>query len=109
MATTLADLQAEAVAFRDERNWGPFHTPKDLMLGLVSEVGELSDELLWKSSAELETLRDVTAQIPLRDELADVLIYLLYLAEHFGVDLAQAVREKIVKNAIKYPVETARR
>lgn len=105
MATTLADLQAEAVAFRDERNWGPFHTPKDLMLGLVSEVGELSDELLWKTSAELETLRDDPAQIPVRDEL----IYLLYLAEHFGVDLAQAVREKIVKNAIKYPVETTRR
>ena len=109
MADTLSRLQAEAVAFRDARAWGPFHQPKDLVLGLVAEAGELAEVVLWRSPEELDGLRrDGPLRQRAADEMADVLVFLLYLAEHTGLDLAAAVRAKLVQNALKYPVEKAR-
>lgn len=109
MDDSLAGLKAEAIAFRDARDWAPFHQPKDLVLGLVAEAGELAEVLLWKSPDELGALRaGGDLQQRAADEMADVLVFLLYLAEHTGVDLAQAVRDKLAKNAAKYPVGKAR-
>lgn len=109
MDDALAALQAEAIAFRDAREWGRFHQPKDLVLGLMAEVGELAEVLLWQSPAQLEDLRPGGGlQQRAAEEMADVLVYLLYLAEHTGVALGPAVRAKLAQNAAKYPIEKAR-
>ena len=107
---TLADLQAAAIRFRDERDWAQFHTPKDLALGLTAEAGELAELFLWQTSSQIETaLRDDPAfRLRLCHELADVQIFLFYLAKAGELDLAAAVRAKISLNAAKYPVEKAR-
>lgn len=107
---TLADLQAAAIRFRDEREWAQFHTPKDLALGLTIEAGELAELFLWKSPAQTEAgLRsDPEFRQRLAHELADVQIFLLYLAQAAELDLAAAVRTKLALNAAKYPVAKAR-
>lgn len=109
MDDSLSSLEHEAIAFRDARDWSRFHTPKDLVLGLLAEAGELAEVVLWKTPEELEALRtDAPLRGRLADELADVQIYLLYLAHGVGLDLAAAVRSKIAANGRKYPVEKAR-
>ena len=109
MDDSLSRLQAEAITFRDAREWAQFHRPKDLVLGLMAEAGELAEVLLWKPEAELEGLRqDKALRSRLGEEMADILIYLLYLAEESGLDLAAVLRAKLEVNAAKYPVEKAR-
>ncbi len=107
---TLAELQSAAIRFRDERDWAQFHTPKDLALGLTIEAGELAELFLWQSQAQsLDALKsDPAFQRRLKEELADVQIFLFYLAQSGGVDLADAVRNKLALNAAKYPVDKAR-
>ena len=107
---TLAALQEAAIRFRDERDWAQFHTPKDLALGLTVEAGELAELFLWKSPAQADAAvrGDPEFRQRLADELADVQIFLLYLAQGAGLDLAAAVRAKIARNGAKYPVEKSR-
>jgi NTP pyrophosphatase (non-canonical NTP hydrolase) len=106
---SLASLREAVIRFRDARDWAQFHRPKDLLLGLVAEVGELAEILLWKTEAEVEaSLRDPTFRARLGEEMADVLTFLLYLSEAAGLDLAAALRAKIEANARKYPVEKSR-
>jgi len=107
---TLAALQAAAIRFRDEREWAQFHTPKDLALGLTIEAGELAELFLWKTREESNAAirGDLDFRRRLAEELADVQIYLLYLAQAGGFDLADAVRNKLAINAAKYPVDKAR-
>jgi NTP pyrophosphatase (non-canonical NTP hydrolase) len=92
----IEDLQRRILAFRDERNWAQFHTPKDLAMCLSVEAAELLELFLWKKpEAELERVRE---------ELADVLYSALLLAWHFEIDVHRAVVDKLAKNAEKYPV-----
>jgi NTP pyrophosphatase (non-canonical NTP hydrolase) len=109
MAHTLEDLQQAVLRFRDERDWEQFHKPKDLAMGLGIEAAELSELFLWKSETEIELqLADAGKREELADELADVQVFLLYLAHAAGIDLGEAVLAKIEKNARKYPVAKAR-
>lgn len=108
MSTPLLDLsplQAQLRAFAQARGWEPHHTPRNLLLALVGEVGELAEILQWRSDAELATLAQDTpdAWTHLGEELADVQIYLARLADVLGVDMAAAVADKQAKNARKYP------
>ena len=97
----LKDLEQEIIAFRDARNWEQFHQLKDLILGLNIEASELAELFLWKNETEVAAVdREAVA-----DELADIYMFLSYLARHFEIDLAQAVLQKIQKNDLKYPVE----
>jgi len=90
--------------FTDERDWGRFHDPKSLLLALVGEVGELSELLQWLPASEVE---DLAARDPLKtrvsEELADVLIYLVRLADVLGCDLAAAARQKLAAAAERFP------
>jgi NTP pyrophosphatase (non-canonical NTP hydrolase) len=97
----MSELEKEIIAFRDERNWKQFHTVKDLLLGLNIEVSELSELFLWKNEIEIAAVdkQDIA------DELADIFVFLNYLAQHFEIDLTQAVVEKLHKNKLKYPIE----
>ena len=104
--TSLAALSAEARRFRDARDWAQFHRAKDLAMGLAVEAGELLELFLWKSEAEVEAARaDPAAKVRVGEEMADVLMFLLYLAHERGVDLVAAFHDKLAKNAAKYPVE----
>lgn len=106
--TDLASLTRQLLAFRDERNWKQFHTLKDLIISLNLEAAELLELTQWKTDAQLSQLKsDDSFHEHLRDECADVLLYLLLVAEDAGIDLLQAAEEKIRKNAVKYPVEKA--
>ena len=97
----IKELEQEIIAFRDARNWKQFHHVKDLLMGLNIEASELSELFLWKSDAEVAELKSED----IADELADIFVYLNYLAHHFDIDLGQAVLSKLEKNKAKYPVE----
>lgn len=107
----MADLDALTSAlnrFRDERNWRQFHTLKNLIISLNLESAELLELTQWKTDDELAQLKsDSRFQEQLRDECADVLLYLLLIADDGGFDLVRAAQEKLAKNAVRYPVEQA--
>lgn len=95
--------------FRDDRDWKQFHNPKDLAAAIAIEAGELQEHFLWKSKEEVAT--DLAApgkRQAVVDELADILICSLLLADCLGVDVDEAVRSKTRANAEKYPVSKAR-
>ena len=98
------DVQKRVVEFRDARDWAQFHNSKDLAISISLEAAELLESFQW-SGEDLEPdekLDNVT------EELADVLIYCVLLADHLGVDPATIMLEKVSKNAEKYPVEKAK-
>ncbi|MDR2032895.1 MAG: nucleotide pyrophosphohydrolase [Azoarcus sp.] len=109
MPDTLPELTRVVLAFRDERDWAQFHGLKHLIVSLCLEAGEALELTQWKSDAEVEALpRDPASREALADECADVLAYLLLVADKAGIDLAAALRRKLGKNALKYPVEKSR-
>jgi NTP pyrophosphatase (non-canonical NTP hydrolase) len=106
VSVSIHDLQKAAIQFRDDRDWKQFHKIKDLVLGLGIEVGELGELVLWKQEAEtVSQLKDPAFLQRVKEELADIQIFLLYLAESTDVDLAEAVKDKLILNAEKYPVD----
>jgi NTP pyrophosphatase (non-canonical NTP hydrolase) len=97
----IAELQKEALAFRDARDWAQFHNSKDLATGLSIEASELLECFLWKDAKSADPAK-------LREELADVIVYALLLAHEAQIDIPSAVRAKLALNALKYPVDKAR-
>ena len=90
--------------FRDERDWSRFHNPKDLTAALAIEVAELQELFLWKSADESSDAKtDQVQRARIEDELADVLIYALYLADRVGTNLREAVAAKVSRNAARFP------
>lgn len=95
--------------FAQERDWGQFHSPKNLVMALTGEVGELNEIFQWLTEAQSrEAARAEETAQAVQDELADVLMYLLRLASVLGVDMNAAVAQKLRKNALKYPVAQSR-
>ena len=93
--------------FVDERDWDQFHTPKNLSAALTVEAAELLEHFQWLQHGRAEELGpDKLVQV--RHEMADVLVYLVRLADKLEVDLVQAVEEKMVLNRLKYPAERVR-
>jgi NTP pyrophosphatase (non-canonical NTP hydrolase) len=97
----LKDLQKRILEFRDAREWGQFHNPKDLAMCLSVEASELLELFLWKQPSEASKER-------IGEELADVLGALLLLAKECEIDVYQAMLDKLAKNEAKYPVEKSR-
>jgi dCTP diphosphatase len=96
-------------AFSAERDWDQFHTPKNLAMALSVEVAELLEPLQWLTPQQsLEVASDPERAQHIADELADVLIYLVRLADILAIDLNDAVTTKLAANAMKYPVERSR-
>ena len=97
-------LQTTLREFAAERDWPPFHTPKNLAMALMVEAAELAEIFQWMTPEQSRAAHaDVVLQERIGDEAADVLLYLLQLADHTAVDLKRAVGRKLVKNAKKYP------
>ena len=90
--------------FRDERDWGQFHDSKNLALALSIEAAELNELFLWKKEDESEQVD----RAKLREELADVFAYAIMLAGRHGLEVSDIVKDKIAKNAAKYPVEKSK-
>lgn len=106
----LKALQTRLREFAAERDWQPFHTPKNLSMALMVEAAELAEIFQWMTPEQSLAARDDPALTePIADEVADVLLYLLQIADHAGVDLNAAVERKLVKNAVKHPVPGAPR
>src|SRR4051812_20547322 len=87
--------------FRDDRDWGQFHNPKDLALAINVEAGELLELFLWKQAGEANKDK-------VKEELADIFAFALLLADKYGFDVEAIVEEKIKANAEKYPIEKAK-
>ncbi len=103
-----AALTAAILEFRDARDWRQFHSLRSLIVSLNLEAAELLELTQWKSDAEIAALpAEPASREALRDECADVLLYLLLIADSAGIDLAAAARAKLAKNAEKYPVDKA--
>ncbi|MBV1776030.1 nucleotide pyrophosphohydrolase [Burkholderiaceae bacterium DAT-1] len=104
-----ARLAAALDDFATERDWHQFHSPKNLVMALSGEVGELTEIFQWMTeSASIEAGRDPSTAGKVREELADVLLYLVRLSDVLGVDLNEAASQKLQLNAQKYPADKAR-
>lgn len=109
LTVAISDLQRLLRDFTAERHWEQFHTPKNLVMALSGEVGELTEIFQWLTPEEsAAVLKDAVRAARVREEIADVFAYLLRLADVLGLDLEAAVIEKSAMNAAKYPVDTAR-
>jgi dCTP diphosphatase len=104
ITTTIETLRNLVRQFAAERAWEPFHSPKNLAMGLAIETGELMEHFLWiDCDASRLAAQDPAKRQAIADELADVAVYVLNLSNVLDIDLSQAIADKIVKNAVKYP------
>lgn len=104
---SLNDIQREIRKFRDERDWKQFHDPKSMAASITIEAAELLEHFQWKDKEEAEEYVQ-THKEEIAEEIADVAIYLIELADNLDIDLMTAVANKMKKNAIKYPVDKAK-
>ncbi|MEQ1774546.1 MAG: nucleotide pyrophosphohydrolase [Burkholderiales bacterium] len=103
----LSHLSVRLAAFAEERDWNQFHNPKNLAMALVAETGELVEHFQWLTPDEAANLPPATKEA-VALECADVLLFLLRLADKLEIDLAAAAERKLELNALKYPVEKSR-
>jgi dCTP diphosphatase len=105
----ISDVQQALREFAAQRDWEQFHTPKNLVMALAAEVGELVDIFQWLTPDESMTVLSEAGRAEhVRDEIADVFGYLLRLCDVLGVDRESAIFDKIIKNAVKYPPESSK-
>jgi NTP pyrophosphatase (non-canonical NTP hydrolase) len=105
--TSLAELTSLAIRLRDERDWKQFHNPKDMALSLALESAEVLELMQWKNGEELRKHLEQN-RAALGEELSDVLFWVLAMANDFQIDLTEAFKQKLIKNAQKYPIEKAK-
>jgi NTP pyrophosphatase (non-canonical NTP hydrolase) len=103
----MKELLAKIRAFNQARDWEPFHTPKNLAMAVVVEAGELAERFQWLTPEESRTL-DPTRKAQVAEEIADVLIHLVNLADKLGIDPIASAHAKVEKNALRYPVDRAK-
>jgi len=107
--TTVRQLRQLVEQFVAERKWHVFHTPKNLSMALAIEAAELMEHFQWLDQEESRALAtDAARTAAVGEELADVICYALALANELGLDVSQAMRDKMVKNAVKYPADQYR-
>lgn len=107
MPMTFDDITARICAFRDARDWMQFHNPKELAVAITAEAGELLQHFVWQQPGQIEQrAKDKLPEIT--DEMADVAILLFEMANNLGVDLGQAMLDKIDRNETRYPVAKAK-
>lgn len=103
------DLTASVRRFRDERDWSQFHTPKNLAAAIAIEAAELQEQFLWKTDKEIDrNLKGGPKREAVVEEIADVLMFALLLADRLDIDVAKAITDKLAANELKYPVALAR-
>lgn len=109
MVDALDDLRDRVRVFAEERDWGQFHTPKNLVMALAGEVGELLAEFQWLTPEEsAEVMADPESGRRVAAEVGDVMIYLTRLADVLGLDLAAVARDKLADSGRRYPIDQSR-
>ncbi len=96
---TMNKLSKELIEFNEEREWGQFHTPENLVKSISIEAGELLECFQWDNNYKLDNVKD---------ELADIVMYSMMLAERLDLDLEEIIKEKLERNKLRYPVEKAK-
>lgn len=93
----MEDIIQKLIKFRDDRNWKQFHTPENLAKSIVLEAAELLENFQWQS--------DQLNEENIKEELADIMTYCLYMCEKFHFNVKEIIIEKIAKNELKYTIE----
>ncbi len=105
----LSEIRKRLAQFAKARNWDQFHSPKNLSMALAAEAAELLEIFQWLTDEQSQKIvNDEREMAQIREEIADVFIYLVRLSDKLGVDIEKAVEEKIKLNEKKYPVELAK-
>ena len=100
-------LKKKALSFRDKRDWRQFHSPKNLSMALIVEAGELVEHFQWmKQEDSFKLAQDKLTAV--EEELADILVYLIRMADQLDIDLISAAKKKIKSNEAKYPADLVR-
>lgn len=107
MNPDLPELEKTILDFMQERDWTQFHSPKNLVLALTGELGELAEHFQWLTGEESLQLGDAK-RVAVAEELADIQIYLLLLCNRLGIDIMDAATRKMAANAEKYPADQVR-
>ena len=108
-STTVGELRRLVDDFVGQRDWHQFHSPKNLAISLSIEAAELLEHVQWIDVQQSRAIAlDSARRTAVGEELADVACYALALANELGIDLSQAIRDKMVKNAQKYPADEYR-
>ena len=103
--TTIADLRREISEFVRERNWEQYHSPKNLCMSIAIEAAEIMEHFQWFTEEQSrERIRDEELRRQVADEVADVVIYCLGLANQADIDISEAVRTKLGRNRSRFPV-----
>jgi len=100
----IKEIQDKLARFAEERDWNQFHSPKNLAMAITSEVGELNELFQWLTEEQSNNVDNNEV----RQEIADIFIYLLRLSDKLDIDIEEAVKEKIEINAKKYPIDLAK-
>lgn len=100
----MKDLINKITDFVNERDWDQFHTPRNLAISIVLEASELLEKFQWKKDDDLNE-KEI---MELKEEIADVFIYLLLISKKLNIDLLEATEDKLIKNAQKYPIDKAK-
>ena len=107
MQDRLARISEKAINFRDKRDWKQFHDPKNLAEAISIESGELLEQFLWMSTAE-SVVPESKKLGEIKEEIADIMIFIIYICDALNIDLPSAVEAKIKVNGKKYPVDKAK-
>jgi dCTP diphosphatase len=102
----IKDIQKQLSDFADERDWDQFHNPKNLAMALSVEASELVEIFQWLTPEQAEEIMNSSESEHVKEEMADIMIYLIRMADKLNVDLEKAVADKIVKNAVKHPAKS---
>ena len=106
---SIAKLQARIQSFSEDREWGQFHTPKNLILAATAEMGELAEVLQWKSDEEVaEFLRSGHGRERISEEIADVAIYLIRLCQTLNINFLEIIGKKVTENDLRYPIDKSK-
>ena len=103
----IKEITGKIIQFRDERDWMQFHDPKNMAVSIILEASELLEHFQWKTKEEVEKYV-MQNKSEIKDEIADIALYLFELADNLGISLSSAMEEKLKKNATKYPIEKAK-
>ena len=95
----------QIISFIKERNWEQFHSPKNLVIAIGAEVGELLECFQWKTDEEISSMVEQGDTQRMADEIADVYMYLVSLSHSMNIDLENAIQNKLEKNRQKYPID----
>ncbi len=103
----IKEIQKQLSDFADERDWDQFHNPKNLAMALSVEASELVEIFQWLTPEQAEVIMNTDEGEHVQEEMADIMIYLIRMADKLDVDLESAVDDKIIKNGIKHPTEVS--